>query len=143
MRHLKKSKKKENKNKERMNYEYALTKSVKFLALDDLQPQTRKLQPTSIVPLIVKSTKTTHTSPSSPKSALPLTPPRLLELRAKLQRQKQQQQQQQSSIIKLNVSSMETARIATERAAEATAAPSKTIQMTKSSQIRKLHTRPF
>ena len=104
-----------------MSYKVALTKSLKFLSLDKTQMpklEAKKIQPSNAAPPLHKS----NTTPSSTSTKqLPLSPPRLLQLRARLQRPKQE------SIFKTKTLPL---------------AKTKVIA-SKSTQIIKLHTRPF
>jgi hypothetical protein len=67
-----------------MNYEAALARSLKFLVLDEIKPEITK----KITTEKLQSRPSLAPALSNTTNGKPLMPPRLLELRAKLQRQK-------------------------------------------------------
>ena len=106
-----------------MSYEVALTKSLKFLSLDKTQMpklEAKKIQPSNAAPPQLHKSKATPSSTNTKQ--LPLTPPRLLQLRARLQRSKQE------TVFKTKTLPL---------------TPKTKVIASKSTQIIKLHTRPF
>ena len=109
-----------------MNYEAALAKSLKFLVLDEIKPEVTKKITTEKFQSRSSLAPTLSITPGKP-----LTPPRLLELRNKLQRQKLKSTPQKTLATRSKV------------ATSLTMNTSVGCMEPKSTQKPKLHTRPF